>query len=164
MKSRAVRLPAQRLAQLRALARANEELAASLRRVPTREEVAAKLGVTVDEVIDLEELTGTPASLSAPVGENDAELGDVIPDDAEPSPETVVESDAERAALERLVDSLPDRAALVVRMHYGLDGAPPATFDEIAARLGVTRERVRQIEQRALLHIRHDVESRLAVA
>jgi RNA polymerase sigma factor (sigma-70 family) len=163
-KGRAVRLPSQRLAQLRALARANEELAAALRRVPTTEEVAARLGCDVEQVRDLEAIAEVPASLSTLVGDGDTELGDRLPDTTEATPEALLVESFEHDALERLVHTLPERSAFVLRMHYGLDGESPTTLDEIAHRLGITRERVRQIEQRALLHLRNDVSDRLAVA
>lgn len=163
-KGRAVRLPSQRLAQLRALARANEELAATLHRIPTTEEVAARLDSTVEHVLELETIAETPASLSTVVGDGDTELGDRLPDTTDATPESLLVESMEHDALERLVHTLPDRAAFVLRLHYGLNGEPPTTLDEIAQRLGITRERVRQIEQRALLHLRNDVDNRFAVA
>jgi RNA polymerase sigma factor (sigma-70 family) len=127
--------------------------------VPTAEEVAAASGLAVKQVWAASAQQLSVASLSAPAGEGGTELGDFLVDQSAPSPEAEATDQAMREGLRALVDKLPPRAAAVLRLRYGLSGEDPLTRDEIAARIGVSRERVRQMEQRALSNLRQDATS-----
>ena len=153
-KSATIRLPVNLLRRQRKLARAEAALSARLDREPTLEELAEAAEMTPEEVIAAREAARTVASLDARLGDeaDDSSLGDVI-DAAEPGPEELVmlalRADAVRAA----VASLPDRERLIIAQRYGLDGEEPAPLREVGRRLGLTPERVRQLEAAALARL-----------
>ena len=152
--SRTVRLPVHQVEKLSRLSRARSDLSASLGRDATDLEVAADLGIPVEGVHELDAISRTPASLDALVGEDGgATLGDLV-DNADPGPEEVVIDRATRAALVGLLDRLPEREADVVRARYGLVPGPKQTYEQISGRIGVSRERVRQIEREAIERLR----------
>jgi RNA polymerase sigma factor (sigma-70 family) len=152
--SRTVRLPVHQVEKLSRLARVRRDLSSSLGRDPSDAEVAAELGVPVETVADLDTISRTPASLDALVGDDGSTtLGDLV-DAAEPGPEDLVVDRAGRAALVGLVDRLADREAEVIKCRYGLVPGPKQTYEQISGRLGVSRERVRQIEREALERLR----------
>jgi RNA polymerase primary sigma factor len=152
--SRTVRLPVHQVEKLSRLSRTRRDLGASLGRDATDAEVAAELGITVEAIADLDAISRTPASLDALVGEDGGTtLGDLV-DAADPGPEDLVVDRATRGAVIGLVDRLTDREAEVIRCRYGMVPGPKQTYEQIAARLGVSRERVRQIEREALEHLR----------
>ena len=152
--SRTVRLPVHQVEKLSRLARTRRELSASLGRDVTDDEAATELGITVADVHDLDRISRTPASLDALVGDDGGTtLGDLV-DAAEPSPEDIVVAHLSRGAVLSLVDRLSPREAEVVRSRYQLVPGPKQTYEQIAGRLGVSRERVRQIEREALERLR----------
>ena len=154
-----VHVPSHVLAESRVAARTRAELELRCGRVPTAEEVAAACGLAIKQVRAATAQQLSVASLSAPAGEDGTELGDFLVDQSAPSPEVEAAEQAMREALRALVDKLPPRAAAVLRLRYGLYGEDPLTLEEIAARIGVSRERVRQLEQRALSNLRQDATS-----
>ena len=152
--SRTVRLPVHQVEKLSRLSRTRRDLAASLGRDATDLEVATEMGLDVDTVQDLDRISRTPASLDALVGDDGGTtLGDLV-DAAEPSPEDIVVENDSRDALVGLVDRLTEREAEVIRCRYGLVPGPKQTYEMISGRLGVSRERVRQIEREALDRLR----------
>jgi len=152
--SRTVRLPVHQVEKLSRLSRTRRELSASLGRDATEVEVAGELGVTVESVRDLDAISRTPTSLDALVGaDGGTTLGDLV-DAADPGPEELVVDRASRAALVGLVDRLSEREAEVIRSRYGLVPRPRQTYEQISGRIGVSRERVRQIEREALERLR----------
>jgi RNA polymerase primary sigma factor len=152
--SRTVRLPVHQVEKLSRLSRTRRDLLASLGRDATDAEVAAELGVDEEAVADLDRISRTPASLDALVGDDTGTtLGDLV-DAAEPTPEDMVVEAESRGELVGLVDRLTDREAEVIRCRYGLVAGPKQTYEEISSRLGVSRERVRQIEREALDRLR----------
>ena len=155
--SRTVRLPVHQVEKLSRLARTRRELSAVLGRDPTDDEVAAELDLTVEAVEELDAISRSTASLDALVGDSGGTtLGDLV-DAAEPGPEELVLEQMSRGGLDELVTSLGERDAEVIRRRYGLTDGRRATYDEIAARLGVSRERARQIEREALTRLRERV-------
>ncbi len=152
--SRTVRLPVHQVEKLSRLGRTRRDLSASLGRDATDLEVATEMGLDVGTIQDLDRISRTPASLDALVGEDGGTtLGDLVDaSDATPE-ELVVEADS-RGELIGLVDRLTDRESEVIRCRYGLVPGPKQTYEEIAGRLGVSRERVRQIEREALERLR----------
>ena len=152
--SRTVRLPVHQVEKLSRLSRTRRDMGAALGRDPSDAEVAAELGITVEDIADLDTISRAPTSLDALVGDDGGTtLGDLV-DAADPGPEDLVVDRAHRTALVGMVDRLAEREADVIRCRYGLVPGPKQTYEQIAARLGVSRERVRQIEREALEHLR----------
>jgi len=152
--SRTVRLPVHQVEKLSRLSRTRRDLGAQLGRDPSDVEVAAELGIEVETIQDLDAISRAPTSLDALVGDDGSTtLGDLV-DTAEPGPEELVVDRATRSALVGLVDRLSEREAEVIRYRYGLVPGPKQTYEQISGRLGVSRERVRQIEREALDHLR----------
>jgi RNA polymerase nonessential primary-like sigma factor len=157
--SRVVRLPVHQVEKLSRLGRTRRELISTLGRDPTDQEVADEMGVPVNVVNDLDTLGRTPASLDSLVGDDSATtLGDLV-DTAVPGPEDLVVEQASRHELFHLIDTLPERESDVVRSRYGMHDGRQQTYEEIAARHGVSRERARQIEREALERLRDGVQS-----
>jgi RNA polymerase primary sigma factor len=150
--SSTVRLPVHVREKAAALRAAEDRLRLSLGRAPTTEEVAAECGIAADDAEFLRWADQPPVSLSALVGE-DTELGELIAG-TEPGPELTVTDASRNQELGRLLDHLTPAEARVIRLRYGLDGTEPATLVKVAAALGISRERARQLETRALARLR----------
>jgi RNA polymerase primary sigma factor len=145
-KARTIRMPVHIVERLQKMNRADRTLWTVLGREPTLEEVAEEANLTVQQVMEVRAAARASASLDAPVGDaGDAVLGDFVAGDAM-LPEEEVELELRSQALRAALESLPDREREVVTLRYGLGGTEPKTLEEIGRRLGLTRERVRQIE------------------
>jgi RNA polymerase primary sigma factor len=152
--SRTVRLPVHQVEKLSRLSRTRRDLSLSLGRDATDAEVASEMDLPVEIVTDLDAINRTPASLDMLVGaDSGTTLGDLV-DAADPGPEDLVLDRLSRAGLIESVARLQPREAEVIRSRYGLAEQRRQTYDEIAARLGVSRERARQIEREALIRLR----------
>lgn len=149
-----VRLPAHARDKAHQLQTAEDSLRLKLGRSPSLEEVAAEAGIPTGEAELLQRASRPPVSLSTLVGEDDTELGELVAGD-EPDPELVVTDAIRSRELNRMLSSLTPSQAKVIKLRYGLDGAEPATLVEAAAAIGISRERVRQLETRALARLRH---------
>ena len=153
--SRVVRLPVHVLEELAKVVRAERELDQRLGRDATVAELAESTGLAPDRVADLRRVSRDPVSLDAPVGdEGELVLGDLVLDATVPAAADLVERQAMSGELERLVDTLPERQARIVRLRFGLHDGRPRTLDEIGRQVGLTRERVRQLEKEALGRLR----------
>ena len=149
-KARTIKLPINLVRNQRKVARAENALAAKLDRPPTDAEVAAEAQMPIDELRALRDAARTVTSLDRPLGEGeDAAFGDLLPS-AGPAPEDLVHVSLSEDTLHRALGELPDRERTVVQLRYGLAGGDPAPLREIGRQLGITPERVRQIESRAL--------------
>jgi len=150
-KADTIRLPVNLVRRQRRILRAELQLAAGLDRTPTDDEVAATAELTVDEVRAVRDAARTVASLDRRLGDDgdDATFGELLGDER-PGPEELVQLRLRGDALRAALAQLPDRERLVVYLRYGLTGAEPAPLREIGRRLGLTPERVRQIESAAL--------------
>jgi RNA polymerase primary sigma factor len=160
-KARTIRMPVHIVERLQKMNRAERNLWAELGREPTLEEIAHEANLPVQQAKEVRAAARTSASLDAPVGDmDDAVLGDFVPGDG-PLPDEVVEDSLRSQTLADALRALPDRHRLVVILRYGLDDADPKTLEEIGRRLGLTRERVRQIEVEALKRLAslHEMES-----
>ena len=155
-KGRAVRLPVHVHELIGKVSIARHRLTQELGREPTQEELAAHLGVEKERLDDVRAAMRVPSSLDQPVGEDlDSSIAELLPDPDSPDPEESVGEDWSRqAASQLLAETLSERERLVMELRLGFSTGNPSTLDEIGAYLGVTRERVRQIESRALGKLR----------
>ncbi|MEE1032176.1 MAG: sigma-70 family RNA polymerase sigma factor [Ruminococcus sp.] len=154
--SRTIRIPVHMVEVLNKVKRTEGAMTNDLKRKPTKEEIAAKLDMDTDKVADALNLMQTPVSLESPVGEEeDSILIDFIEDCNASDPETVATVYSQNIAVRDVVSKLPEREALVIRLRFGFDDDRPRTLEEVGQILGVTRERIRQIEAKALRRMRH---------
>jgi RNA polymerase primary sigma factor len=152
-KARAIRLPVNVLERQRRMAKVERELIRALGRDPSDDEIAERLGVPVRHVRQARQASRTVTSLDRPVGEDgETAFGELMPSER-PAPEEEVETSRRATILRRAVADLPDREREVLILRYGMDGGEPAPLREIGRRLGITQERVRQIESRALARL-----------
>ncbi len=150
-KARTIRIPVHIGQRERKIARAQRELEATLGRAPTDEEIAEAAELPLEEIEDTRETMRTVTSLDRPVGEEGegASLGDLLPSDR-PDPEEEVEVSLREEALRRAIEHLPEREQQVVRLRFGVGGSEPTPLREAGRQLGMSPERVRQLEGAAL--------------
>jgi RNA polymerase primary sigma factor len=151
---RIIRLPVHVADQVRRLMRTRRMLAQKLNREPTVDELAAAAELPVKKVKDLLELVEEPVSLETPVGDGESLYGDLIEDTKTDRPELSTVASMRHRELVRALDSLNPRMRKVLALRFGLDGEKPQTLEEVGSDLGITRERVRQLESRALRELR----------
>jgi RNA polymerase primary sigma factor len=154
--SRTVRLPLNKIGLLYKISRASRQLMQERVDAPDPEDIAAQLDVTVEEVKETILHGRSVRSLDATFREEENQsLLDILPDDRQESPEIGVMKGCLRHQIESALDSLVGREAKIVSLYFGLDGEEPMTLDQIGMRFGLTRERVRQIKEKALHRLRH---------
>jgi RNA polymerase primary sigma factor len=151
---RTIRLPVHVGDQVRKVLRARRQLTQKLNRDPTNEEIAAEVGITEAKVGDLLELVAHPVSLETPVGDGESMYADLIEDERAEAPEQASADLARSNELEIALNTLEPRMRKVIERRYGLDGQPSQTLEELGTSLGITRERVRQLESKALRDLR----------
>ena len=149
-----IRLPGHARDKAAALRAAEDRLRQTLGRSPSIEEIAAESRITLGEAKLLQRASQPTVSLSAPVGEDDTELEDLLAG-TEPDPQRVVTDAVRGQELSQMLNHLTPSQAKVISLRYGLDGSEPATLTDSAAALGISRERARQLEARALSRLRH---------
>ena len=150
-KARTIRIPVHMVEKLNKVGHAERQLVQELGREPTPEEVAAALQWNVREVKDIQRLGQLPVSLEKPVGEeDDSELGDFVEDDTAESPHELAMENLRRENVRQALDALPEREREVIEMRFGLKGHEARTLEEVGRAFGVTRERIRQIENTTL--------------
>jgi RNA polymerase primary sigma factor len=150
-KARTIRIPVHMVEKLNKVVHVERQLVQSLGREPTPDEIAAELQWTAREVKDILRFAQTPVSLEKPIGEeDDSELGDFVEDDAAPSPFETASENMRRENVRRVLEALPPREREVIEMRYGLKGHQARTLEEVGRAFGVTRERIRQIENNTL--------------
>ena len=159
--SRIVRVPLNRAGALHRIGKRSAALLQELGREPTVEELADELDISEDEVRRTLALSQSHLSLDAPLtpGE-DNRLLDYLPDQFSPGPDDETYDQALMDTVEEALGTLKEREAKILRLYFGLDGQEPMTLEEIGSILGVTRERVRQIKEKALLRLRHQSRAR----
>src|SRR5581483_225713 len=151
---RTIRLPVHVADQVRRTFRARRQLAQKLNRDPSVQESATECGCTPQRVEELLELMADPLSLETPIGDGESVYADVIADDQAETPDGASNDKARTAELAKALASLEPRMRKVVERRFGLDGEKPYTLEELGNELGITRERVRQLELRALRVLR----------
>jgi RNA polymerase primary sigma factor len=154
--SRIVRVPLNRAGTLYRIGKRSNALLQELGREPTHEEIAEEMDLTEEEVAKTISISQTHLSLDAPLtpGE-DNRLLDYLPDNLNPTPDEQTFEKALTEAIEESLSSLKEREAKILRLYFGLDGEEPMTLEQIGSLLGITRERVRQIKEKALSRLRH---------
>jgi RNA polymerase sigma factor (sigma-70 family) len=158
---RAIRLPVHLREQVVSLARARDRLRAELGHEPSLEEIAGDVGATTDRVRELLAVADDVVSLSLPVGDSDdRELSDLLADSGVVDPADKVAGSAEQHEVRALLDHLSEHQATVLRLRFGLDGGNPRSLEEVGRALGISRERVRQLEARALRRLRNEESAR----
>ncbi|MEX2290114.1 MAG: RNA polymerase sigma factor [Mycobacteriales bacterium] len=151
---RTIRVPVHMAELITKVTRTRRDLTQSLGREPTSEEIGEPLAMTAEKVEEILRHGRDTLSLQAPVGDDEAVLGDFIHDVDSIDPQAAVETQMLHGQLSEVLDSLPERSAIVMRMRFGLDDGRPRTLDEVGRHLGLTRERIRQIERDTLAEIR----------
>ena len=159
--ARTIRIPVHMVETINKLARVQRQLTQDLNREPTDEEIAKKLGISVDKVREVYKISQDPVSLETPIGEeDDSHLGDFIRDERTVSPEEYATEELLKEELADVLLTLTDREEKVLRLRFGLDDGQCRTLEEVGQIFGVTRERIRQIEAKALRKLRHPSRSR----
>jgi RNA polymerase primary sigma factor len=151
---RTIRLPVHVADQVRRLLRARRQLAQKLNREPSVSELARETQQSEERVRELLELVETPVSLETPVGDGESLYGDLIEDVNSLAPHEQSAEQARTRDLAGALEQLNPRMRRVLSLRFGLDGEPPQTLEEVGTQLGITRERVRQLETRALRELR----------
>ena len=155
--ARTIRIPVHMVETINKLIRIQRQLMQSLGREPTAEEIAETIGeMTATRVREVLKIAQDTTSLETPVGdEDDSMLGDFIADTSQPTPIEAASRELLKENIEEVLSSLTDREARVLRMRFGLDSRNPMTLEEVGREFGVTRERIRQIEAKALRKLKH---------
>jgi RNA polymerase primary sigma factor len=150
-KARTIRIPVHMVEKLNKVVHIERQLVQRLGREPHPEEIAEELEMTTEEVREIMRMSQLPVSLEKPIGEDEeSELGDFVEDESAESPFDTATLSLRRGDIERALDSLPDRERRVIELRFGLLGAQPCTLEEVGRAFGVTRERIRQIENNTL--------------
>ena len=150
-KARTIRIPVHMVEKLNRVAHVERQLVQRLGREPEPHEIAAELQVTVREVRDILRVAQMPISLEKPIGdEEESELGDFVADDQTEEPFEAATENLQREDIQKALDALPERERQVIELRYGLRGHEPLTLEEVGRAFGVTRERIRQIENNTL--------------
>ncbi len=154
--SRIVRLPLNRVGTLHKIGKVSAALEQELGRDPSADEIATQLSLTEGEVSDTLKISNSHLSLDAPFSTSeDNSLIDVLEDDNQPSPDEELLRDSLRSEIEKALDTLTPREAEVINLYFGLNHEKALTLEEIGARFNLTRERVRQIKEKAIRRLRH---------
>jgi RNA polymerase primary sigma factor len=154
--SRIVRLPLNRVGTLHKIGKVSSSLQQDLGREPSPNEIAEELSLTEGEVSDTLKISNSHLSLDAPFSASeDNSLIDILEDEMQPSPDESLLSESLRVEIEKALDTLTPREAEVINLYFGLNHEKPLTLEEIGARFSLTRERVRQIKEKAIRRLRH---------
>ena len=159
--ARTIRIPVHMVETINKLTRVQRVLLQEFGREPTPEEIAEKMGVTVERVREIQKIAQDPVSLETPIGEEeDSHLGDFIEDEKTTTPSDSVAFTMLKEQLLGVLDTLTPREEKVLRLRYGIDDGKPRTLEEVGKEFNVTRERIRQIEAKALRKLRHPSRSK----
>jgi RNA polymerase primary sigma factor len=159
--ARTIRIPVHMVETINKLIRVSRQLLQELGREPTPEEIASEMDISVERVREILKIAQEPVSLETPIGEEeDSHLGDFIEDEDAPAPAEAASFILLKEQLEEVLETLTQREEKVLRLRFGLDDGRARTLEEVGQEFGVTRERIRQIEAKALRKLRHPSRSR----
>ncbi len=159
--ARTIRVPVHMVETINKLARIQRQLTLELNREPTEEELAKKMNMSVEKIRDIYKISQDPVSLETPIGEEeDSHLGDFIKDENNMSPEEYATNEMLKDEIADVLLTLTEREEKVIRLRFGLEDGKSRTLEEVGQMFGVTRERIRQIEAKALRKLRHPSRSR----
>jgi len=159
--ARTIRIPVHMVETINKLIRTSRHLLQKLGREPSPEELSQELEMPIEKVMEIQKIAQDPVSLETPIGEeDDSHLGDFIQDDDSPAPQDAAAYTLLKEQLEEVMSTLTPREAKVLRLRFGLDDGKARTLEEVGKEFDVTRERIRQIEAKALRKLRHPSRSR----
>ena len=159
--ARTIRIPVHMVETINKLIRISRHLLQQLGREPSPEEIAAEMEIPVEKVTEIQKIAQDPVSLETPIGEeDDSHLGDFIQDDDSPAPQDAAAYTLLREQLEEVMKTLTPREAKVLKLRFGLEDGKSRTLEEVGKEFNVTRERIRQIEAKALRKLRHPSRSK----
>ena len=159
--ARTIRIPVHMVETINKLLRTSRHLLQQNGREPTPEEIAQEMELPVEKVLEIQKIAQDPVSLETPIGEeNDSHLGDFIQDEDSPSPQDAASYTMLKEQLNDVMKTLTPREAKVLRLRFGLDDGKARTLEEVGKQFNVTRERIRQIEAKALRKLRHPSRSK----
>ncbi|MBO5386928.1 MAG: sigma-70 family RNA polymerase sigma factor, partial [Lachnospiraceae bacterium] len=159
--ARTIRIPVHMVETINKLVRVQRQLLQELGREATPEEIAEKMDIPVERVREIQKISQEPVSLETPIGEEeDSHLGDFLPDENVPVPDEAAAFTMLKEQLNEVLGTLTDREQRVLKLRFGLDDGKARTLEEVGKEFKVTRERIRQIEAKALRKLRHPSRSR----
>ena len=159
--ARTIRIPVHMVETINRLIRTSRHLLQQLGREPSPEEIAKEMDMTVEKVMEIQKIAQDPVSLETPIGEeDDSHLGDFIQDEDSPAPHDAASYTLLREQLEEVMNTLTPREAKVLKLRFGLEDGKARTLEEVGKEFDVTRERIRQIEAKALRKLRHPSRSK----
>ena len=159
--ARTIRIPVHMVETINKLIRVSRQLLQTFGREPSPEEIAKEMGISVDKVREIQKIEQEPVSLETPIGEEeDSHLGDFIPDDDVPAPAEAAAFSMLKEQLVEVLDTLTEREQKVLKLRFGLEDGRSRTLEEVGKEFDVTRERIRQIEAKALRKLRHPSRSK----
>ena len=159
--ARTIRVPVHMVETINKLARIQRQLTLELNREPSEEELAKKMNISVDKIREIYKISQEPVSLETPIGEeDDSHLGDFVPDERNMSPEDYATNEMLKDEISEVLLTLTEREEKVIRLRFGLEDGKSRTLEEVGQMFGVTRERIRQIEAKALRKLKHPSRSK----
>ncbi|MDD3453618.1 MAG: RNA polymerase sigma factor RpoD [Bacilli bacterium] len=159
--ARTIRVPVHMVETINKLARIQRQLTLELNREPSEEELGVKMHMSVDKIREIYKISQEPVSLETPIGEeDDSHLGDFIKDERNVSPEEFATNEMLKDEISKVLLTLTEREEKVIKLRFGLEDGKSRTLEEVGQMFGVTRERIRQIEAKALRKLRHPSRSR----
>ena len=159
--ARTIRIPVHMVETINKLIRVSRQLLQTYGRAPSPEEIAVEMGLSVEKVREIQKIAQEPVSLETPIGEEeDSHLGDFIPDEDVPAPAEAAAFSMLKEQLVEVLDTLTEREQKVLKLRFGLEDGRARTLEEVGKEFDVTRERIRQIEAKALRKLRHPSRSK----
>ena len=160
--ARTIRVPVHMVETIHRVSRCSRQLLQELGREATVDEIAERLGMSADKIREIMKAAQDPVSLETPIGEeDDSHLGDFIPDDSSPTPAEAVSYQLLREQLGKVLHTLTPREEMVIKLRFGLEDGRTRTLEEVGKEFNITRERIRQIEAKALRKLRHQSRSKI---
>ncbi|MFW5995841.1 MAG: RNA polymerase sigma factor RpoD [Halanaerobiaceae bacterium] len=155
-KSRTIRIPVHMMETINKLSKVTRQLLQENGKEPTDKQIAERMDISEDKVKEIKKISREPISLETPIGEEeDSDLGDFVEDEGSPAPDKQAENFLLKEQLDEVLDTLTEREKRILELRFGIEDGRPRTLEEVGKEFGVTRERIRQIEAKALRKLRH---------